>query len=95
MKYSGRPTIPQPYISLLQNQITEARMELKRGIDADWRAYVLRYPEVLDYFYSLVQLRIPDPEDPRVVNPAFATPDETVQPLANVKKKKRRDMEER
>ncbi|KAF8477587.1 hypothetical protein BDZ91DRAFT_30930 [Kalaharituber pfeilii] len=28
--------------------------DLKRGIDEDWRAAVQRYPEVLDYFYSLV-----------------------------------------
>jgi hypothetical protein len=90
MRYSGHPPIPQPYIVQLQNQIAEAHRELKRGIDADWRASVLRYPVVLDYFYSLVQLRIPDPEDPRVVNPAFATPNQDTEPLVNRKKKKRR-----
>lgn len=28
--------------------------ELRRGIDEDWRMAVQRYPEVLDYFYTMV-----------------------------------------
>ena len=59
MQYSGHPPIHPQYVSQLQAQISEAHAKLKRGIDADWRASVLRYPEVLDYCYSLVELRIP------------------------------------
>lgn len=60
------------YIDNLQRQIAEAHAELKRGIDADWRASVLRYPEVLDYFYGLVELRLPSSRSPRVAEPPFA-----------------------
>lgn len=59
MQYNRHPPIHPAFVSQLQTQINEAHAELKRGIDADWRAAVLRYPEVLDYFYSLVELRIP------------------------------------
>ena len=72
MQYSGHPPIHPAYIAQLQAQISEAHAELKRGIDADWRASVLRYPEVLDYFYSLVSLRLPDERSPRVLEPPFA-----------------------
>jgi hypothetical protein len=66
MRYSGRPPISPIYVATLQAQIQESHAELKRGIDADWRASVLRYPVVLDYFYSLVELRIPSDQSPRV-----------------------------
>ncbi|KAF2874548.1 hypothetical protein BDV95DRAFT_604718 [Massariosphaeria phaeospora] len=69
MQYSGHPPIHPMYISQLQGQIAEAHAELKRGIDADWRASVLRYPEVLDYFYSLVELRVPSNTALSVTNP--------------------------
>ncbi|KAF1944809.1 hypothetical protein EJ02DRAFT_420115 [Clathrospora elynae] len=72
MRYSGHPPIHPMYVAQLQTQIAEAHAELKRGIDADWRASVLRYPEVLDYFYSLIELRLPDDRSPQVVQPPFA-----------------------
>ncbi|KAF2652689.1 hypothetical protein K491DRAFT_604419 [Lophiostoma macrostomum CBS 122681] len=97
MQYSGHPPIHQIYISQLQGQIAEAHAELKRGIDADWRASVLRYPEVLDYFYSLIELRIPSERSPRVVEPPFAAAGYADRGYDHsrigreVKKKKRRD----
>lgn len=72
MRYSGNPPIHPAYVAQLQSQIAEAHAELKRGIDADWRVSVLRYPEILDYFYSLVELKLPDPRSPRVLQPPFA-----------------------
>lgn len=72
MQYSGHPPIHPMYVDTLQRQIAEAHAELKRGIDADWRASVLRYPEVLDYFYGLVELRLPSERSPRVAEPPFA-----------------------
>jgi hypothetical protein len=60
------------YVATLQAQIQEAHAELKRGIDADWRASVLRYPAVLDYFYSLIELRLPNDRSQEVVQPPFA-----------------------
>lgn len=34
-------------------EIADAQAMLKRGIDEDWQSSVQRYPEVLEYFYSL------------------------------------------
>lgn len=98
MQYSGRPPIHPAYIAQLQGQIAEAHAELKRGIDADWRASVLRYPEVLDYFYGLVELSIPSERSPRVVEPPFAAAGYADQGYTHTrpkegKKKKRRDRE--
>lgn len=72
MRYSGAPPIHPMEIQQLQSQIAEAHAEFKRGIDLDWKASVLRYPETLDYFYSLVDLRIPSDEDMRGARPPFA-----------------------
>ena len=95
MRYSGHPPIHPMYIATLQTQIAEAHAELKRGIDADWRASVLRYPEVLDYFYSLVDLRLPDDHSREVVEPPFAAAGYTDigYGVKEKKKKKRRDRE--
>ncbi|EMD67972.1 hypothetical protein GGP41_001549 [Bipolaris sorokiniana] len=92
MRYSGHPPIHPMYVATLQTQIAEAHAELKRGIDADWRASVLRYPEVLDYFYSLVDLRLPDDHSREVVEPPFAAAGYTdIGYGVKEKKKKRRD----
>lgn len=72
MRFSGAPPIHPLAIAQLQSQIAEAHAEFKRGIDLDWRASVLRYPEVLDYFYSLVDLRLPADDDMKVLQPPFA-----------------------
>lgn len=95
MEYSGHPPIHPMYVDTLQRQIAEAHADLKRGIDADWRTSVLRYPDVLDYFYGLVQLSIPRDDHPMVVQPPFAAAGYMdkgfVGQLAEKKKKKRRD----
>ncbi|KAH7135604.1 hypothetical protein B0J11DRAFT_547483 [Dendryphion nanum] len=94
MQYSGNPPIHPVYIAQLQTQIAEANSDLKRGIDADWRASVLRYPEVLDYFYSLIELRIPNDREQRVAEPPFAAAgyaDRGFGQPKEFKKKKRRD----
>ena len=100
MRYSGHPPIHPMYIAQLQTQIAEAQTDLKRGIDADWRVSVLRYPEILDYFYSLVEVKLPDPRSPRVVQPPFAVAGyadrgymDPVTVPKDKKKKKRRDRE--
>jgi hypothetical protein len=103
MRFSGAPPIHPMYIQQLQSQIAEAHAEFKRGIDLDWRASVLRYPEVLDYFYSLVELRLPGEADRSVVEPPFAAagyqdrgymagePSRVGSSPEKVRKKKRRD----
>ncbi|KAL1616642.1 hypothetical protein SLS56_011324 [Neofusicoccum ribis] len=72
VQYAGQPPLHPTALHQLQVQIAEAHAELKRGVDADWRASVLRYPEVLDYFYSLVDLHLPSERDPSVARPPFA-----------------------
>jgi hypothetical protein len=54
------------------NEIAAAQAQLKRGIDEDWQASVQRYPEVLEYFYSLVELTLPGDDEPAVKDPPLS-----------------------
>ncbi|KAJ9137334.1 Serine/threonine protein phosphatase [Pleurostoma richardsiae] len=54
------------------NEIAAAQAALKRGIDEDWQASVQRYPEVLEYFYSLVELTLPDDNESAVRDPPLS-----------------------
>ncbi|KAF2138071.1 uncharacterized protein K452DRAFT_353299 [Aplosporella prunicola CBS 121167] len=72
VQYRGQPPLHPAALHQLKAQIIDADAELKRGVDADWRASVLRYPEVLDYFYGLVDLHLPSERDPSVASPPFA-----------------------
>ncbi|EMR64220.1 hypothetical protein UCREL1_8822 [Eutypa lata UCREL1] len=54
------------------NEITQAQANLKRGIDEDWQASVQRYPEVLEYFYGLVDLNLPADDEPAVKDPPLS-----------------------
>ncbi|KAL6862719.1 hypothetical protein ACO1O0_002956 [Amphichorda felina] len=54
-------------------QIADAQASLKRGIDEDWQASVQRYPEVLEYFFGLVDLTLPSDDDPAVLHSAANT----------------------
>ena len=54
--------------------IQDAEDNLKRGIDEDWKNSVSRYPEVLSYFFNLVELSIPSDDDPQVREPALPGP---------------------
>lgn len=55
------------------SQLAEAQTALKRGIDEDWQASVQRYPEVLEYFYGLVELTLPANDEPAVKEPPLGT----------------------
>lgn len=54
------------------SEISNAQAALKRGIDEDWQASVQRYPEVLEYFYGLVELTLPPDDDPNVRDPPLS-----------------------
>ncbi|RYO85780.1 hypothetical protein DL766_008083 [Monosporascus sp. MC13-8B] len=54
------------------NEISQAQATLKRGIDEDWQASVQRYPEVLEYFYSLVELTLPGDDESAVKDPPLS-----------------------
>ncbi|KAK8118686.1 uncharacterized protein PG998_003312 [Apiospora kogelbergensis] len=54
------------------SELAQAEQSLKRGIDEDWRSSVQRYPEVLEYFYSLVELSLPQDDDGAVRDPPLS-----------------------
>lgn len=54
------------------NQIADAQATLKRGIDEDWQASVQRYPEVLEYYFGLVELTLPADDEPAVKDPPLS-----------------------
>ncbi|KAF9881852.1 hypothetical protein CkaCkLH20_00998 [Colletotrichum karsti] len=54
------------------NEIAQAQASLKRGIDEDWQSSVQRYPEVLEYFFSLVELTLPPDNDAAVKDPPLS-----------------------
>ncbi|KAF2122842.1 hypothetical protein BDV96DRAFT_8996 [Lophiotrema nucula] len=90
MQYNGHPPIHSTDLSQLKACIIEAQAELKRGINADWRASVLRYPEVLDYFYSLVSLDLPDDSSPAVMHPRITRSANAPVPEASTQTGRRR-----
>ncbi|TQN73909.1 hypothetical protein CSHISOI_01527 [Colletotrichum shisoi] len=53
-------------------ELAQAQADLKRGIDEDWQSSVQRYPEVLEYFFSLVDLSLPPDDDPIVKDPPLS-----------------------
>lgn len=53
-------------------EISHAQSVLKRGIDEDWQTSVQRYPEVLEYFFSLVELTLPQEDEPSVKDPPLS-----------------------
>ncbi|KAI3331550.1 hypothetical protein HD806DRAFT_529336 [Xylariaceae sp. AK1471] len=54
------------------SELQAAQATLKRGIDEDWQSSVQRYPEVLEYFFGLVQMTLPPEEDPAVKDPPLS-----------------------
>lgn len=42
---------------------------MKIGVDQDWRAACLMYPETLDYYFRLVNVVLPKDKDDVVVRP--------------------------
>ncbi|KAI1083557.1 hypothetical protein F5B20DRAFT_410589 [Whalleya microplaca] len=54
------------------NELAQAQATLKRGIDEDWQASVQRYPEVLQYFFSLVELTLPADDESAVKDPPLS-----------------------
>lgn len=73
-KYRGNPPLQPAQLNLLHSQIGQAQAIFQAGLDEDWRRSCLRYPEVLDYYFSLVDISLPDRDDPRVLEPRFGAP---------------------
>ncbi|KAI0206497.1 hypothetical protein F4808DRAFT_122232 [Astrocystis sublimbata] len=54
------------------SELQQAQAALKRGIDDDWQSSVQRYPEVLEYFFGLVEMNLPADDDPSVKDPPLS-----------------------
>jgi len=64
-QYRGRPPLHPHIIADIQRRMAEADLNLKRGIDYDWKNCVIRYPDVLGHFYQQVKIMPPrEPESP-------------------------------
>ena len=72
-KYHGNPPIQPSQLAVLHSQINHATSIFKAGIDEDWRRSCLRYPEVLDYYFSLVEVDFPHEQDPAIREPRFGS----------------------
>lgn len=73
-RYHGNPPLQPSQLQLLHSQIGQASAIFKAGVDEDWRRSCLRYPEVLDYYFNLVEITLPDDRDLAVREPRFGVP---------------------
>ncbi|KAH6974937.1 hypothetical protein BKA56DRAFT_426700, partial [Ilyonectria sp. MPI-CAGE-AT-0026] len=55
------------------NQISEAQVSLKNGIDEDWQSSFERYPEILDYYFGLAESTVPAEDEPAVRAPPLTS----------------------
>lgn len=58
-QWHGRPPIHAAALHDLKTSLVNADRTLQAGVNADWRACVLKYPEVLDYYYSRIEVSLP------------------------------------
>lgn len=70
-RYNGHPPMERAQLQIMHNQIHQANSTLRQGIDQDWRTSCLRYPEVLDYYFSLVDVDFPRDSDSVIQQPVF------------------------
>lgn len=59
----------------------QAYEHMHRTLDKDWQNCLQKYPELLDYYFSLVGVELPDEEDARVEHPT----------ITNGEKKRKKD----
>jgi hypothetical protein len=69
--YSGRPPISAPQMHQLRMSMSAAQNAYQRGIDEDWKNSLQRYPEVLDYYFNLVEFKLPGEKSVAVQEPVF------------------------
>lgn len=58
-------------------QIEQAKVRLQQGIDQDWRTSCMQYPDVLDYYFALVDISFPSERDPAILDPRFGAAKES------------------
>lgn len=70
----GCPPLPRHGLVQLRADIADAETNFQRNVDADWRASCVKYPEVLDFFWSLVEIKVPSDYCSPVLRPHFEGP---------------------
>ncbi|KXL44949.1 hypothetical protein M433DRAFT_71037 [Acidomyces richmondensis BFW] len=73
-RWHGNPPIHPSQLQHLNYQIQVANDNFKRGVDEDWRRSCLKYPEVLDYYFGLVEVDFPRETDSVITSPRFGAP---------------------
>lgn len=86
-RYNGAPPLGAPQLQLIHSQISSANHTLQQGVDQDWRTSCMQYPQVLDYYFNLVSVRLPREDDTVITEPVFGVPKD---PPRRVKEKERR-----
>ncbi|KAF7189374.1 hypothetical protein HII31_09352 [Pseudocercospora fuligena] len=72
-RYNGHPPLQPAQIQLMNAQLNQANTVLQQGVDQDWRTSCLRYPEMLDYYLDLAELKLPSEKDERIADPRFGS----------------------
>lgn len=67
----GSPPLQPAQVQLIHSQIAHAQQILQQGVDQDWRTSCLQYPQVLDYYFNLVDISLPSERDPSIQAPTF------------------------
>ncbi|KAL1305558.1 hypothetical protein AAFC00_007165 [Neodothiora populina] len=67
--YQDGAPLPPHQLENLKAQIHQAWEHMHRTLDKDWQNCLQKYPELLDYYFSLVKLEVPEEQDTRVEHP--------------------------
>lgn len=70
-RYNGAPPLAPSQLQQVRADMLRAEQMLKAGVDEAWRASCLKYPEIMDYYFSLVIFDLPSDRDPAVRDPTF------------------------
>lgn len=73
-RWNGNPPIHAVQLAHLHAEMGHARARHQQRIDQDWRGVCLRYPEVLDYYFAMVEYSVPHPDDAMLTDPQFGRP---------------------
>ncbi|KAF1349664.1 hypothetical protein BDV97DRAFT_172731 [Delphinella strobiligena] len=79
--YQEGTPLPASQLDHLKLQMRQAYEHMHRTLDKDWQNCLQKYPELLDYYFSLVSVECPDEEDVRVEHPT----------ITNGEKKRKKD----
>jgi hypothetical protein len=73
-EFNGHPPLHPHIVHTLSLQIAEADYQLRRDLDSDWRSCVIRYPDVLAHYFSVVKVTLPQDPQPPPAGSALAAP---------------------